>query len=541
MTYVLADNIYSPLGQTTEANLQAILEGRTILHCHKDERGLLAPYTASLFDEHLSFEEMILRSARQAMSQASIDLERTVLIVSTTKGEIGTPLGKSAVRIARALGIPSMPITVCNACISGLSAIILAKSLIEMGYYESAVVCGADVQSEFIISGFQSLKALSPNECRPFDMERTGLNLGEAAATVILGRKPRSGDAWCIERGSIHNDAYHISTPSKTAEGLYRCLQDVLPEHRDFVLNLHGTATMFNDQMESVAIRRAELEDLPANGLKGYYGHTMGAAGILETVLTMHALDQHIIIGTRGFEELGVSGQINLSAGHRKTEAQTFVKCLAGFGGGNAAIRARKMNVQETKEGKSEAKKNVWQTIGRVSITPQKIMENGRCSALTISDEGGLTALYKSLAVDYPKFYKMDMLCRLGFLATEILLKDKALEENTTIILFNRSSSEVSDKKYIATISDEKAYYPSPSVFVYTLPNIVLGEIALRHGLHGETSFYVLPGREEETMSQIIASAQADTLITGWLDCEDDRHFEADLSLLTLKQQGQQG
>lgn len=554
MTYVLADNIFSPLGSMTEENLQAVLEGRSVLRRHVDKRGLLSPYTASLFEERMSFEDMIVCSARRALMSVELDFERTVLILSTTKGTIGTSLGESAQRIAAQLGIKNVPITVCNACISGLSAIILGKQLLEAGFYENAVVCGADVQGEFIVSGFQSLKALSPNECRPFDMERTGLNLGEAAATIILSRHSLAGEAWQIERGSVHNDAYHISTPSKTAEGLYRCLQDVLgikderelssPSEASIIdessepltLNLHGTATMFNDQMESVAIKRAGLSSVPANGLKGYYGHTMGAAGILETVLTMHALNHHIIIGTRGFDELGVSGKINLSSAHRPTVNSRFVKCLAGFGGGNAAILVSKSKEEKFKENKKKGEKRVWQQLRHVRMTPEEALFDGQKVSAEKPGLAGLTALYKSLGIDYPKYYKMDALSRLGFLAAEILLKNVDSDENTAIVLFNRTSSIVSDKKHLATISDERDYFPSPSVFVYTLPNIVLGEIALRHGLHGETSLFVLPERNEEIMQQIIQTTPANRLITGWLDYEDDLHYEADICLLELKQ-----
>lgn len=144
----------------------------------------------------------------------------------------------------------------------------------------------------------------------------------------------------------------------------------------------------------------------------------------------------------------------------------------------------------------------------------------------------GLTALYKSLAIDYPKFYKMDALSRLGFLAAEMLLKDRKVADNAAVVFFNRTSSVVSDKKHLASLADESNYFPSPSVFVYTLPNIVLGEIALRHGLHGETSFYVLPERDDRLMRDILQTVPADTLLAGWLDYADDAHFEADIRLL---------
>ena len=125
--------------------------------------------------------------------------------------------------------------------------------------------------SRFIVLGFSSLKSLSQSQCRPFDINRTGLNLGEAAATVILRRSEENSKFVKFVTGSIHNDAYHISSPSKTAEGSFRCLMDVTKNidlSQIAFVNAHGTSTMYNDEMESVAISRAGLQKIPVNSLK---------------------------------------------------------------------------------------------------------------------------------------------------------------------------------------------------------------------------------------------------------------------------------
>ena len=179
----------------------------------------------------------------------------------------------------------------------------------------------------------------------------------------------------------------------------------------------------------------------------------------------------------------------------------------------------------------------------RVHITPQGVWLDGKVFA--IDKEGKqsslLTALYKQIIGNYPKYYKMDGLCRLGFVASELLLKAERDEGSFTedtnktraIVFFNRSSSIASDKKYLASIAEKDNYFPSPSVFVYTLPNIVTGEIAIRNGYHGETSFYILPHKNELLMQDIIETTfmdeQTTSVLTGWLDYEDSEHFEADL------------
>ena len=290
-----------------------------------------------------------------------------LFVLSTTKGNVElldsrSPQfpadrvlpGVAARVIAAYFGFSREPLVVSNACISGLSAQITAMRLIESGACDVAVVCGADVQSRFIISGFGSFKALSPMECRPFDIERLGLNLGEAAATVIYERSEKRGERreergerieWFAVRGAVRNDAFHISGPSPKGEGSYRAIRAALgdtPADELAFINVHGTSTMYNDEMESAAIDRAGLLDVPVNSLKGYYGHTMGAAGVLETILSMAAVDDGCILGTRGYEELGVSHRVRVSGQHAATTKQTFLKLLSGFGGCNAAMLFKK-------------------------------------------------------------------------------------------------------------------------------------------------------------------------------------------------------
>ncbi|MFC2454399.1 MAG: beta-ketoacyl synthase N-terminal-like domain-containing protein [Segatella salivae] len=571
MVSVLADNVISPLGETSEENYQAVKEGKSAIRAYAPmTAGIPNGFVASLLSS--DFEELAFRSAQKAIDASGINVSstRTVFILSSTKGAIEKLgqtdddklyLGNIAQRIATRLGIQLSPIVVCNACISGLAAMILASRLLVSKKYDYAVVCGADCPGRFIISGFQSLNAMSAFSCQPFDIERQGLNLGEAAATVVLGREITTKSVnngcrkqvWQIGHGYIKNDAYHISTPSKTAEGLYEALLETMNgiDKRNIAfINAHGTATLFNDQMEAIAIHRAELQDIPVNALKGYIGHTLGAAGIMETILCMKAIDDHIILGTRGYEEVGVSGRIQLSSKHHSTIKTSFIKQLSGFGGCNATLYARSVRVGpqgfsdcDTSGSMSTSISSCVKKGHQVHITPQGIWLDGK--VFSIDKEGKqsslLTALYKQIIGNYPKYYKMDGLCRLGFVASELLLKAERDEGSFTedtnktraIVFFNRSSSIASDKKYLASIVEKDNYFPSPSVFVYTLPNIVTGEIAIRNGYHGETSFYILPHKNELLMQDIIETTfmdeQTTSVLTGWLDYEDSEHFEADL------------
>ena len=571
MVSVLADNVISLLGETSEENYQAVKEGKSAIHAYAPmTAGIPNGFVASLLSS--DFEELAFRSAQKAIDASGINISgtRTVFILSSTKGAIEKLgqtdddklyLGNIAQRIATRLGIQLSPIVVCNACISGLAAMILASRLLVSKKYDYAVVCGADCPGRFIISGFQSLNAMSAFSCQPFDIERQGLNLGEAAATVVLGREITTKSVnngcrrqvWQIGHGYIKNDAYHISAPSKTAEGLYEALlktMNGIDKRNIAFINAHGTATLFNDQMEAIAIHRAELQDIPVNALKGYVGHTLGAAGIMETILCMKAIDDHIILGTRGYEEVGVSGRIQLSSKHHSTIKTSFIKQLSGFGGCNATLYARSVRVGpqgfsdcDTSGSMSTSISSCVKKGHQVHIAPQGIWLDNKEFIIDkeITQNGLLTALYKQIIGNYPKYYKMDGLCRLGFVASELLLKAERDEGSFTedtnktraIVFFNRSSSIASDKKYLASIAEKDNYFPSPSVFVYTLPNIVTGEIAIRNGYHGETSFYILPHKNELLMQDIIETTfmdeQTTSVLTGWLDYEDSEHFEADL------------
>jgi len=172
---------------------------------------------------------------------------------------------------------------------------------------------------------------------------------------------------------------------------------------------------------------------------------------------------------------------------------------------------------------------------------------DGQPVAVSETGDKMLVELYRRYAGDYPKFFKMDTLCRLGFIAAEILINEEMRKcENekmvNAIILANRSASIKNDKDYLATISDGN-YYPSPSLFVYTLPNIVTGEIAIRHHIQGETAFYILDNPEQ--LEPIVQSTITNdpygasrseespiTVLCGWLECSAPNEFYAKLQII---------
>jgi len=180
-----------------------------------------------------------------------------------------------------------------------------------------------------------------------------------------------------------------------------------------------------------------------------------------------------------------------------------------------------------------------------VIITPEAVKLNGVDMSHAEQGNALLTELYRAHVGDYPKFFKMDTLSKLGFVASEMLLKDEGEErfvprEDRAVVLFNRTASLQADTNYQATIQDPENFFPSPAAFVYTLPNIVTGEIAIRNKFYGETSFIVMESCDAQIMARQLMNAFQDpmtqSILGGWLDCTDENHFEARLFLIEKQQ-----
>jgi 3-oxoacyl-[acyl-carrier-protein] synthase I len=364
--YVLADNIISPLGRTTEENFNNVAGGQTGIRLHTNALSP-APFQGAMFadgqlegywhedslERYTKFEQLLLLSVQNVLDRTDIDINdgRTAFIVSTTKGNIelleqkSGPLAEmelfhTAKKVAAYFDYHQDPIVVSNACISGLLAILMGRRLIQSGRYDHAVITGADVMTQFVLSGFQSFQAVSAEPCRPFDAARNGVTLGEGAGTVVLSIEKGS---ILTGAGAVRNDANHISGPSRTGAELGMAMQRAISgsgltaADMGFV-SAHGTATLYNDEMESKALQLSGLLHTPVNSLKGYYGHTLGAAGLIEAIISMHALQQQLVLPTLGFETLGVSEPVQVSNQLQQKEMKHFLKTVSGFGGCNAAM-----------------------------------------------------------------------------------------------------------------------------------------------------------------------------------------------------------
>ena len=378
-SYIIDHNIISSLGFDSKTNFKKLTEQISGICEHKRSNG--DSFFSSLVDENkvnsyfdkigdteifTRLEKMMLLSVHYLLRSSKHKItNKTGLIISTTKGNIDvlspdskffsdskraylSELGK---RVQSFFKFKEEAIVLSNACISGVLAISIADRLIKSKQYDNIIIVSGDLVTEFILSGFSSFQAISENPCKPFSKNRSGITIGEAVSSVLISSSFSESSRSIVQiigSGSC-NDANHISGPSRTGEGLFLSVKSALKEAKisenevDYI-SAHGTATEFNDEMESVAFERLKMLDIPLNSLKGYYGHTLGSSGLLESIIGIESLFQNTLIASLGYDEMGVSNPVNIIKSTVQKELNIFLKTASGFGGSNAAVLFKKVH-----------------------------------------------------------------------------------------------------------------------------------------------------------------------------------------------------
>jgi len=243
--------------------------------------------------------------------------------------------------VQHALGLTGLSVTVATACSSSGKVFAQAERLIRTGLADAAIVGGVDSLCGSVLFGFNSLELVSAEPCRPFDVERRGINLGEAAGFALL-EKQAPGGAWLLGYGES-NDAHHMSTPHPEGLGARLALTDALrraelrPEDIDYI-NLHGTASQKNDEVEAKLVADLFPTTTCASSTKGWTGHTLGAAGIVEAAISLIALEHQLLPGTLNLRVPDPACGPQIQHDNVEFEARHALSFSFGFGGSNCVL-----------------------------------------------------------------------------------------------------------------------------------------------------------------------------------------------------------
>ncbi len=385
--FVTGLGLISAIGNTTEDCLDALKKGKTGIGAmeildtvHKDtfkvgeikktnqELCSLAGLNVSELKNFTRTGLLGLIAAKEALQQSSLqDKSRIGLISSTTVGgmdktelDIANPnatndyilthaCGDSTNKICQQLELESYRTTISTACSSGTNAIIHGIKLIKAGIIDQAIVGGVDALSKFTLNGFNALMIFDKDWCKPFDRDRMGLNLGEAAGFIVIesaeSAQKRGKKAICKVTGYANtNDAYHQTASSPEGDGAFSAMINAikmsgLSNNAIDYINVHGTGTNNNDLSEGVALKRVFGENVPKfSSTKAYTGHTLGAAAGVEAVFSALSIQHGVIYPNLNFsnpiEEINLTPQLELEL----TEVNNVLSNSFGFGGNNSSV-----------------------------------------------------------------------------------------------------------------------------------------------------------------------------------------------------------
>lgn len=243
--------------------------------------------------------------------------------------------------VQNVLGLSGLSVTVATACSSSAKVFAQAERLIRTGLADAAIVGGVDSLCGSVLFGFNSLELVSPEQCQPFDVARRGINLGEAAGFALLEKQAPRGD-WLLGYGES-NDAHHMSTPHPEGVGARLALNDALrraelqPEDIDYI-NLHGTASQKNDEVEAKIVADLFPTTTCASSTKGWTGHTLGAAGIVEAAISLIALEHQLLPGTLNLRTPDLACGPQIQRDNVQRNASHALSFSFGFGGSNCVL-----------------------------------------------------------------------------------------------------------------------------------------------------------------------------------------------------------
>lgn len=365
--YFLGSDLASVQGRGVSVAASACLEGRlraSPVSLPAPEGEITLPYCA--IDDGLHPEQRIEQVIGTALAQAMLPwdaLRRTAVFIGTSSGDIGEHersyararvadreaiaitlpwQGEMAERVARRHGLGGPRYSFSTACSAGANALLYAAWMIRSGRLDHALVLGVESQNRMSLLGFSGMLLATRGTCRPFDAERSGILLGEAVAATVLGANPAGNVGWRLAGGATLCDIGHPTNPApaQIEQTLRAALDDAQMRSADIVaIKAHGTGTPGNDLGEGLGTRDAfDGEPPPFTSIKPVLGHTLGACGVVETLVMQACLDAGALPGTSGFETvdpaIGLAPQARTLALARGPLLLNYF----GFGGNDCSL-----------------------------------------------------------------------------------------------------------------------------------------------------------------------------------------------------------
>lgn len=415
--------------------------------------------------------------------------------------------GNSTEMIAEQCGLDGLITTISTACSSSLNSIMFGARLIKSGKTKIAVVGGTDALAKFTLNGFNTLMILDKEHCRPFDSTRMGLNLGEGAAYLVLEDKNHAINAgrriYAEVSGYANaNDAHHQTASSENGEGPFLAMQNaldsanILPSDIDYI-NAHGTGTDNNDVTEGIAIKRIFQKNIPPfSSTKAYTGHTLGAAGAIESVISILALNNKVAFPNINFknviEEIGVEPVTEVK--NLKNVVHVLTNSF-GFGGNDSSIifSATDNRLSDDRTTFPVIDKPVF-IVGIGCVSPQN----------TIGDEGFLENITETesrflqiVKPNYREFIdpkllrRMSKIVRMGIVSSTLAMQDANIVMPDAVLSGTGMGCQEDTEKFLNKMIENNESLLTPTSFIQSTHNTIGGSIALGQRNHNYNLTYV--------------------------------------------------
>jgi 3-oxoacyl-(acyl-carrier-protein) synthase len=471
--------------------------------------GIIAAKQAISNSGYIDVENSALISASTVGGMDRSELHYTEMLSGQNKKYIDTHhAGNSTEMIARQCGLNGVVTTISTACSSSLNSIMFGARLIKSGKTKVAVVGGADSLSKFTLNGFNTLMILDKEHCRPFDDARSGLNLGEGAAYLVLEELEsalESGKKIYAEVSGYANanDAHHQTASSVDGEGPFLAMKNALneaglsPKQIDYI-NAHGTGTENNDLTEGKALLRLFGDNVPHfSSTKASTGHTLGAAGVIEAVISLIALNENILPPNINFKN--TIPEIGLVPVCEVLHVENMLHVLTnsfGFGGNDSSVVFSKVTRQNsTVSGisKSMAAKPVY-IVGTSCVSPQATFgSNFLPFEITEFNE-------RFLQVQKPEYRKfiapkllrrMSKIVRMSIVSSMAATDEAGIDKPDAIVTATGMGCQVDTEKFLKSMIENGEELLTPTSFIQSTHNTVGGSIALGTGNHNYNLTYV--------------------------------------------------